>query len=543
VRLSLSTRIFLAHAVIVTAFGAAALYGLATVTSLRHELGFLRQGALPLLDELRSATRELKGFDEALARTAPVEIEWVTRLLPSAEPFERVERLADRAAALARSQEAPPLARMVSADPLPLADLEQRLRAIRTSASHTSHIAQNVDLLRATGTVPALDGPPGAYAWLVRTLAARVQEGRFGDAAAIAGEARRVIRSVQRDLGEAERSFVRALDQRFELAALNEERAALLVVVSSAVALGVSVLILLVMVWTLRPIRRLTDVVRRFAGGEGHARAQARGATEIALLAEEWNRMADRLRERELLLTQQREEVSRLERLATLGQVTARITHEVRNPLSSIGLNAEMLEEELAEPSALRPEEARTLVRAISQEVERLRGVTEQYLRHARRPVAERSSEDIASLVRSLVDFVRAEIEARAIDLRLDLPDELVAEVDGPKLRQALLNLLRNAWEAMPRGGRIEIRVQHIAGTDESPESVQIAVEDDGPGLAANVVERAFEPFYSTKDRGTGLGLAVVREIVSAHGGHVSAGNRPAGGAAFVMVLPLRDPA
>jgi signal transduction histidine kinase len=293
----------------------------------------------------------------------------------------------------------------------------------------------------------------------------------------------------------------------------------------------------LLMVWTLRPMRRLTEVVRRFAGGDAGARAEARGATEVALLAEEWNRMADRLREREAALTTQREELGRLERLATLGQVAARITHEVRNPLSSIGLNAEMLEEELEALPAAQAPEARALVRAISEEVERLRGVTEQYLRHARRSVAERTPQDLSALLRSLLDFVRAELDARDVGVELDVPPELPVLVDAPKLRQALLNLIRNAWEAMPRGGRLTVRAVSVHGEGDEP-WVRIDVVDRGSGLPELALDRVFEPFFSTKERGTGLGLAVVREIVLAHGGRVSARNRPEGGAIFSVELP-----
>src|SRR5262249_54353208 len=154
----------------------------------------------------------------------------------------------------------------------------------------------------------------------------------------------------------------------------------------------------------LRPLRRLAEGARRIALGEYKQRVDAAAPDEIGALAREFNQMAQALDEREQALI-------RSERLAAVGKIAAQITHEVRNPLSSIGLNAEMLEEELTG-------EAQKLARAIVKEVDRLTEITEEYLRFARLPRPKLEREDLRELVTELLVFMKSELESRKIDLQ-----------------------------------------------------------------------------------------------------------------------------
>jgi two-component system NtrC family sensor kinase len=242
-------------------------------------------------------------------------------------------------------------------------------------------------------------------------------------------ETRRVVRRVHVAIGRAETSFEAALQDRFATAEQSEARLVLVVVATSSVALLVSVLVLLTMVATLRPMAQLAEVVRRFAAGDRKARAELTGATEIRTLAEETNRMADALEARELQIALAREELGRSERLAALGQLAARMAHEVRNPLSSIGLNAEMLGDELRSGASANPDETAELLDAIGAEIERLRDITERYLERARpvRDAAERV--DIGQLIGRVVDFAAAELEQRHVSVRIDAAPG--CEVDG----------------------------------------------------------------------------------------------------------------
>jgi signal transduction histidine kinase len=143
-------------------------------------------------------------------------------------------------------------------------------------------------------------------------------------------------------------------------------------------------------------------------------------------------------------------------------------------------------------------------------------------------------AEDVAAAVRDIVGFARAEIEGSKCTLELSVAEDLPAALfDESQLRQALLNLLRNAREAMPGGGPIEVRVS------AEGMSVVIGVGDRGGGIPEDIRPRVFDPFFSTKGEGTGLGLAITRHIVEAHGGSVTCEPRSGGGTAFRIALPI----
>jgi PAS domain S-box-containing protein len=220
------------------------------------------------------------------------------------------------------------------------------------------------------------------------------------------------------------------------------------------------------------------------------------------------------------------------ERLAAIGRMAAHVTHEVRNPLSSIGLNVEMLEEELAGTGP----EAKALMRAIQREIDRLTGVTEEYLRLARLPDPRLEPEDIGALVRSIASFVTREMEGSRVSIVLDVEEGLPpVAIDEQQIRQALLNLLRNAREAMPEGGHI------FLAAERRGDGVEVRVRDEGPGIPDAERERIFDLFYTTKERGTGLGLPLTQQIVVAHGGHIRCEGGPGRGTTFDLWLPIAD--
>jgi signal transduction histidine kinase len=218
--------------------------------------------------------------------------------------------------------------------------------------------------------------------------------------------------------------------------------------------------------------------------------------------------------------------------LAAIGKMAAHVTHEIRNPLSSIGLNIELLEEELARDSSRT--EPLQLLSAIAREVERLGMLSEEYLRVARLPSPRMEAEDIATTARDVVVFARPEVERANCTVSFHVDDELPpALFDEAQIRQALLNLLRNARESMIDGGPIEVRI--VA----DGMSVAIVVNDRGGGISEEIRARVFDPFFSTKGEGTGLGLAITRQIVEAHGGSIACEAREGGGTCFRIALPI----
>jgi signal transduction histidine kinase len=274
----------------------------------------------------------------------------------------------------------------------------------------------------------------------------------------------------------------------------------------------------------LRPLARLTRQVEAVGRGEYRVPFEAKSADEIGELARAFARMGQALSEREQALI-------RSERLAATGRIAAQITHEIRNPLSSIGLNAELLAEEVSG----RPN-AEHLLAAISREVDRLTEITEQYLRFARLPQPKLEPEDLGVILRQLADFSREECARQKVELDVHA-EAAPAMADENQMRQALLNLIRNAREAMPSGGRIV-----VSSGLESADAV-VRVRDSGPGIPDATRTRMFEPFFSTKEGGTGLGLALTQQIVAQHGGRIEIDSAAGQGTTFIVRLPALDPA
>jgi signal transduction histidine kinase len=222
------------------------------------------------------------------------------------------------------------------------------------------------------------------------------------------------------------------------------------------------------------------------------------------------------------------------ERMATVGRLSLKVAHEVRNPISAIELNAEMLQEIIGgQPGEM--EEALALVRAIRDQVTALDALTEEYLAFARFPKPHFEDESINDLLEELTDFVGpvAARQGLAVQVATD-PKVPTMDIDRGLLRQAVLNLVKNAFEALSRGGRVVIasRLGHDA--------VEIAVSDTGPGISPDVAQRLFEPFFTTKPQGTGLGLGIARQITEEHGGELRWENRPGGGVTFTIRLPIQ---
>ena len=313
----------------------------------------------------------------------------------------------------------------------------------------------------------------------------------------------------------------------------DEETALSMAIVLGAAGLAVAGAALLFTLRTLRPLGMLRAHARQLGGGDYGQRIGVTSHDEIGDLAREFDAMAAAIQEREQRLI-------RSERLATVGRMAAQIAHEVRNPLSSIGLNAELLGDELAD----RGDEPRKLIASIISEVDRLTEITETYLRFARLPRPKLERESLGAIVTSVVDMARGELAqdgvALSVDVAAGLP-EIAA--DEAQLRQALINLVRNAREAMsmskPGGGkRLEISVR-----EQPAGQIAVRVSDSGSGIGDADISKIFDPFFSTKERGTGLGLALVHQIVVDHGGRIEVASPPGNGATFTLTFPVEVPA
>ena len=245
-------------------------------------------------------------------------------------------------------------------------------------------------------------------------------------------------------------------------------------------------------------------------------------------VVEEIERVVGRLQQRE-------HEVLRAEQLAAVGQVAAGVAHELRNPLTSVKMLVQTgMEGE--RPTGLPPED----LGIIEHEIRRMEGCIQTFLDFARPPTAERRRCDLSGVVRRALALAEGRARRQGVTLAADLPpDPVELFIDPQQVHQVLLNLLLNALDALPHGGRVRVEVQRPAGGESTGATVRVS--DTGPGIVPKVRERLFEPFVSNKETGLGLGLSICRKLVDAHGGSIRGDNATGGGAEFTFTLPEKE--
>jgi two-component system, NtrC family, sensor kinase len=494
---SVSTRIFATFAVALAAFGMAAGFGIARLHDLGRHLRLLSDGYLPL-------TRIAAQIDVK---------DWVTSRVLEVNTLDSAARRAYL-----------PLARAHFP-----AVVREKIAEGREVAARARAVAGEEDarfLALVAGRLDVLDARWAQYDAAAKALFDGLESG------ALAGPAldQRVqaVRTLERGLSLDVKLLALELESqindRVRVAEREESRTVASIVIYSLLAAAVGLLAVLVSLRLLAPIRTLTEGVKAVAAGDLTRKVEVRSGDEIGLLAREFNAMA-------ASLDRQRQDLLRAERLAAVGRISAQITHEIRNPLNAIGLNTELLAEELAGGGSA---EARQLVAAIGREVDRLNGVAEEYLRFARLPKPAKAREDLNEILSGLLDFIAPEMVEARVRLVRDLAPSLPPiQGDEGQLRAAFLNLLRNSREAMPSGGTIEVRTRLAADG-----GVEAEVRDTGGGIPAEALARIYEPFYSTKERGTGLGLAFSMQVLKEHGGGIRCESAVGRGTTFVVRLP-----
>ncbi|MAJ45930.1 MAG: hypothetical protein CBC35_01260 [Planctomycetes bacterium TMED75] len=250
-----------------------------------------------------------------------------------------------------------------------------------------------------------------------------------------------------------------------------------------------------------------------------------------------------RLKRRELQARAAERRAAKAERLAELGSMTGGLAHEIKNPLSTVVLNAQLLKEEVDE-SNIKDEHSERIGRrtdALQREAERLREILEDFLRFAGRMKLDPTSTDVKVLVDQLVDFFHPQCERAGVLLREDFQsDSLMARVDDSLLKQAILNLLINALQSMEglekEHKELLVRLEHSAG------ELGIHVIDQGKGITPDQLESIFRPYVSTKSGGTGLGLPTTQRIVEEHGGRIEVHSVPGQGSDFTIRIPIDGP-
>jgi len=255
--------------------------------------------------------------------------------------------------------------------------------------------------------------------------------------------------------------------------------------------------------------------------------AQASIAVENARLFEDARQAYQELREAQ-------ERSLRSEKMAVLGTFASGLAHEVRNPLNSIGLQLSILDRRIGRCEPALGKEMAELSGIIREEVKRLDGLVGDFLLFSRADRIQYHEADLEQLIDEVVHLLRPEARAAGVTIRRQRAGDPIppARMDGEKMKQVVMNLLRNAVEAMPDGGVVTLESGLVDGR------ARLVVSDTGPGLPAGV--DVFQLFVTTKPKGTGLGLSIVQQIVLQHGGDIVAASEPGQGACFTVTLPIQ---
>jgi len=310
----------------------------------------------------------------------------------------------------------------------------------------------------------------------------------------------------------------------------------------------------------VNPIKNLAGATMEFANGTLDKRVNTDSKTEIGQLYDSFNKMAAKLQENDGVLRKFNEELERkvkertleleqaneklqktqlalirTEKIAAVGQIAAGVTHEIKNPLNSLSINAQMLMKELAGIFGTESSSYESAA-LIKYEINRINNILEEFVKFAKFPEPQFFPNNINTVIGEVVDLIASGANDLGVSIDLDL-DESVGEFrfDARQMKEVLINLAQNSIKAMHGGGSLTIR-SRTAG-----ENVIIRITDSGEGIPEKNIQKIFTPFFSTKEGGLGLGLPIAQRIVEGHGGKICCSSAEGEGTAFEISLPLTE--
>ncbi|MFU8803983.1 MAG: ATP-binding protein [Bradymonadaceae bacterium] len=515
-RLSIATKIFIAFAGITIIFSSVLMFGIYRTQVLHGQIRTLNHRIVPLTLLLSDVQTDLKSFHVVLNERDPL---LLRRTLQFTRLIYALPERFDERIVMATTMSADEVG-LTSGDEDPLVGVHDRLRSLQDRAQKF-----------AQRTVEFSDFVLNEKNYESAEAHAAI--------AAMQDDLRNEARVLDTEITGLRQDLRLITDQALARATDNERSSLYALGAWSGLALVVAIVLLILVLLTMRPLTQLAEAARRVGQGDyrplSHLHGRSLGTDEVALLTREFNAMVQSLGERDVRLKTQHAALLKSERLATIGRMTSLITHELRNPLSSINLNTEMLMEALVEHGVSSEDpEMMPLLETIIGEVDRLRDITEEYLVYARLPTPKLERENICDIVQGLVDFHVWEWAQQAVDIELVLDeDAILIHADANQLRQAFLNLLKNATEASPEDSTVEVHVLRRG------DHAVVEIKDSGAGIGQQALERLFEPFFTTKSNGTGLGLPMTQQIIEQHQGAIHVDSTLGSGTTFRVELPL----
>ena len=292
------------------------------------------------------------------------------------------------------------------------------------------------------------------------------------------------------------------------------------------------------LLWAYRltsPLKRLSEAVERVSTGNLEASVPVERGDEIGRLQSSFNRMLEKLREARQLESQLR----RAERAGSLVRLASAVAHEIRNPLNFVSLSLDHLRANLRPEDSNRGREHDETISAIKDELRRVDSMVTDFLSFGRPPRLRLQSCRIEEVIQDALRLSTPAAERQKVALRLEIDPRLPPVLADPEgIRTCLQNLITNGIQAMPRGGVLTLRAE-----PDARESICVTVRDEGVGISPENRDKIFEPYFSTKEAGVGLGLAITRRIIQEHEGEIEVSGRAEGGTEFRMRLPRDGPA
>jgi signal transduction histidine kinase len=301
----------------------------------------------------------------------------------------------------------------------------------------------------------------------------------------------------------------------------------------------------------VKPIKTLASATVEFAEGTFDKRVHTDSQTEIGLLYQSFNNMADSIQENDEILRRFNEELEekvtertaqlretrdaliRSEKIAAVGQIAAGVTHEIKNPLNSLAINTQMLMKDLSKKFGA-DSPANKSASLIKYEINRINNILEEFVKYAKFPEPKFFDNNINQVIEEVTDLISDNTTESGVTIKLSLQDSIPRlKIDARQFKEIFLNLFQNAIKAMKNGGTLEVK-SHLEN-----EKVIINVSDTGEGITEKNLDIIFTPFFSTKEGGLGLGLPIVQRIIESHGGEISCKSKLNEGTVFEIILPL----
>lgn len=290
----------------------------------------------------------------------------------------------------------------------------------------------------------------------------------------------------------------------------------------------------------IQPIEEVVRAAKKIAAGDLSQTLPEYRQDEIGELNKSFNEMAERLRhQREL-----EERLRHAEQLSVLGQMASGIAHEIRNPLNLINLSIDHLKSQFSNWDGSQQKQSEDIISNIKVEIYRLNQMIENFLRYGKPLRLHFSEVSVDALLEEVLGLARHEAAGRGVEIVVcsdeDLPKALI---DPEQMKTCFMNVVLNAVQAMPQGGKLEIGISYHPGREEalSEEGIFLTFKDTGTGVTAEDLKKIFEPYFTTKKLGIGLGLALTKRIVEEHGGTIHIESQPQEGTEVTIRIPLKD--